>query len=205
MSIILDKAAETEDPGEEDPLGPLLAARIRRERGARDWSIAELAAASGVSRAMISRIERGEASPTAALLGRLSGAFGLTMSTLLARAEADGTVERVSRAAEQARWRDPETGFQRRALTPAGSVPELVLGDLPPGARIAYPASAYTFMQGQCVWVISGRLLIDEGGEETELEPGDCLVFDLATPKECAFFNPSAHKNAHYLVSLVRR
>lgn len=201
----MDNTVEAADPVEEDPLGPLLAARIRRERGARDWSIAELAAASGVSRAMISRIERGEASPTAALLGRLSGAFGLTMSTLLARAEADGDVERVSRAPDQTRWRDPETGFERRALTPPGAVPEMVLGDLPPGARIAYPASAYTFMQGQSVWVISGRLMIDEGGEETLLEPGDCLVFDLSTPKECAFANPSPHKNAHYLVSLVRR
>lgn len=66
-------------PAADDPLGRRLAARLRCEREARGWSIAALATASGVSRAMISKIERAEASPTAALLGRLSGAFGLTL------------------------------------------------------------------------------------------------------------------------------
>ena len=66
-----------------------LAARLRMEREARGWSLSDLAQRFGVSRAMISKVERAEASPTAALLGRLSGAFGLTLSTLLARAEGD--------------------------------------------------------------------------------------------------------------------
>ena len=70
----------------DDPT-PRLATTLRLEREARAWSLAGLAERSGVSKAMISKIERGEASPTAALLGRLSGACGLSMSTLLARAE----------------------------------------------------------------------------------------------------------------------
>src|SRR5215475_2413380 len=86
-----------------------LAIRIGIEREARGWSLADLAERSGVSKAMISKIERGEASPTASLLGRLSGAFGLTMSTLLARAEHAGG--RLSRAAEQPRWQDPATSY----------------------------------------------------------------------------------------------
>jgi transcriptional regulator with XRE-family HTH domain len=88
----------------DDPT-PRIAARIREEREARDWSLADLAERSGVSRAMISKIERSEASPTAALLGRLSGAFGLTLSSLLARAELHSG--RVLRANEQPQWKDP--------------------------------------------------------------------------------------------------
>src|SRR5438309_7102159 len=84
-----------------DPTAPL-AARIALEREARGWSLAALAAKSGVSKAMISKIERGEASPTATLLGRLSGAFGLTLSTLLARAEHAGG--RLVRSADQPQW-----------------------------------------------------------------------------------------------------
>src|SRR5580692_9656349 len=64
-----------------------LSARVRLEREARNWTLADLATRSGISRAMLSKIERGEASPTAALLGRLSAAFGLTMSQLFARIE----------------------------------------------------------------------------------------------------------------------
>src|ERR1700733_2213829 len=86
-------------------IGKALAARIRLERTARDWSMDELSKRAGVSRAMISKIEREECSPTATVLGRLSGAFGITMSALLANAEADD--RRLLRFQEQQVWADP--------------------------------------------------------------------------------------------------
>ena len=72
-----------------DSLDARIGARIRIERENRGWSLTDLARRSGVSRAMINKVERGEASPTASLLGRLAGAFGLTLSMLLARTETD--------------------------------------------------------------------------------------------------------------------
>lgn len=191
--------------GLDDPLGTLLAGRIRRERDARGWSIAELAAASGVSRAMISRIERAEASPTAALLGKLSGAFSLTVSQLLARAEADSTPTRLVRGKDRETWTDPETGYIRHALTPPGADPEMVLIELPPGKRVGYPASSYTVMRGQSVWVMSGQLTIREGGADTTLGPDDCLAFDMSELKERTYINPSTTELAKYVVSLARR
>ena len=71
----------------EDSINQRISARIRIERESRGWSLTELAERAGVSRAMIHKIERGESSPTATLLGRLSGALGISMSTLIARAE----------------------------------------------------------------------------------------------------------------------
>src|SRR6202012_5424406 len=110
-----------------------ISSRVKTEREARNWSLSELAERSGVSKAMISKIERGEASPTATLLGRLSGAFGLTMSTLLARAERAGG--RLSRAAEQPRWQDPATGYIRQQVSPQSDLPlDLVRVELPAGA-----------------------------------------------------------------------
>lgn len=195
MSTILDT------PG----LDTLIAARIRCERESRGWSIAELAAASGVSRAMISKVERAEASPTAALLGRLSGAFHLTVSTLLARAEADAGPSRIARTADQPIWTDPATGYRRRAVSPPGAEPELVEVELPPGARVAYTASSFAFLRGQVAWVLSGRLVIEEGTGESALGPGDSLAFDLVAPKGHAFRNPSASRPCRYLVALYRR
>ncbi|MBI3505629.1 MAG: helix-turn-helix transcriptional regulator [Proteobacteria bacterium] len=182
-----------------------MGARLRTERAARGWSIEQLAEASGVSRAMISKVERAEASPTSALLGRLSGALGLTVSTLLARAEADAGRGRIVRARERTAWTDPATGYVRRALTPAGADPELVHVELPPGAVVEYPASSYSFLRGQCVWVMAGRLTVREGGEQTALGNGDCLAFDLAGPRDCAFVNPSATQPVRYIVALARR
>jgi transcriptional regulator with XRE-family HTH domain len=110
---------------------PWLANCIKTEREARGWSLDDLAERSGVSKAMISNVERGESSPTAALLGRLSEAFGLTLSTLLARAEG-------VRANAQAVWQDPATGYRRTAVSPEGSgVIDLVRSELLAGASVA--------------------------------------------------------------------
>jgi transcriptional regulator with XRE-family HTH domain len=194
MSTIQDDAALT-------ALEHGLAARLRAEREARDWSLSDLATRSGVSRAMISKVERAEASPTAALLGRLSGAFGLTVSALLARAEGDASgVGRIMRSGAQPIWRDPATGYLRRAVSPPGAEPELVHVELPPKAHVAYPAAAYTHLRGQCVWVLGGELLFREGTIEHHLAAGDCLA--LGPPRDCDFRNPSDAAPCTYLVVL---
>jgi transcriptional regulator with XRE-family HTH domain len=176
-----------------------LANRIKWEREARRWSLGDLAERSGVSKAMISKIERGESSPTAIVLGRLSGAFGLTISTLLARAE--GIPSRLVRASEQAVWRDPATGYLRTAVSPEGSgVIDLVRCELPPGASVAYPASAFTFIHQQ-IWMLQGRLHFIEGAEIHELCRGDCL--QLGSPADCQFENRQRTK-CTYLVVVAR-
>lgn len=200
MSNILDN-----DISSSEPLGSLLASRLRRERETRGWSITELAELSSVSRSMISKIERDEVSPTTALLGKLSGAFGLTVSALLARAEADAGGDRVARHQEQSLWTDPETGYLRRQLSPPGADPELVRVEMPPGAEVGYPAASYAFVRGQCVWVLEGALTIVDGDEETKLAAGDCMALDLSTPRARIYANRSPNKVAKYVVTLARR
>jgi transcriptional regulator with XRE-family HTH domain len=187
----------------EDDLDGRIAARLLAERTSHGWSLEQLAERSGVSRAMISKVERGESSPTAAVLGRLSAALGLTLSQLLARAE-QGTGRLLNREAEQDRWRDPDTGFERRALTPPGSPSplELVWGELPPKARVDYPASAFTFIEDQQIVVIAGRLAFTQGAQAYELRPGDCLR--LGPPADCRFENPGGTP-CRYVVAVLRR
>lgn len=177
-----------------------IARRLLAERETRGWSQGDLAARAGVSKAMISKIERGEASPTAALLARLSGAFELTLATLLARAENEGG--RLTRAADQAIWQDPETRYVRRQLyaRPGGPI-ELVQVSLPPGAEVAIPAAAYTFIR-QVVWVMDGDLEIREGGVIHQLTAGDCLEF--GEPADCAYRNPGT-RPASYVVAVTAR
>ncbi|KAF1045466.1 MAG: HTH-type transcriptional regulator SutR [Herbaspirillum frisingense] len=177
-----------------------ISARVRIEREARGWSLAGLAERSGVSKAMISKVERGEASPTATILGRLSGAFGLQLSMLLALSEQAG--ERVSRAAEQPVWQDPETGYTRRAVSPrGGGMLELIEVTLPARQRVSYPSSAFSFLHQQ-IWVRSGTLVFEEGAQSHILDAGDCL--QLGPPAACTFSNPGAQP-CTYVVALVRR
>jgi len=178
-----------------------IAARIRIERESRGWSLAELAGRAGVSRSMIHKIEHGGSSPTAALLGRLSGAFGLSMSTLIARAET--VTGRLLRYADQPVWVDPQTGYVRRHVSPSSDLPvDLVRVELPPGAIVPMPAASYAFIR-QLVWVLDGVLVFVEGQVRHELRTGDCL--ELGPPADCAFRNESAAPVIYAVVVLKGR
>ncbi|HEY0694302.1 MAG TPA: XRE family transcriptional regulator [Kribbella sp.] len=177
-----------------------LAATLQAARVARELSVNALAERSGVSRAMIGKIERGEAQPTAVLLGRLSGALGMTLSELVARAESDD--RRLARAAEQPTWTDPATGYHRRAVSPSTGGPlELIEVELPAGAEVAFPADTYVFVHHQ-IWMLEGRLRFREGEVEHDLSTGDCLQLGPAVP--CTYINPT-RKPCRYLVALARR
>jgi transcriptional regulator with XRE-family HTH domain len=177
-----------------------LARRLRDEREQRGWSLSDLAERSGVSKAMLSKIERSEASPTAALLGRLSAAFGLTMSQLFARVEGGGDI--VARVADQPTWRDPTTGFARRSLSPPGESPlELVWGEMPPNQEVAYAADSYRFTADHQIVAIEGHLTVKHGDTVHELAPGDCLRY--GTPKDTTIRNAS-HGRCRYIVAVLR-
>src|SRR4051794_37641253 len=122
-----------------DTIEERIAARLRARREQLGLTLDELAGRSDVSRAMISRIERRESSPTAALLGRLCAGLGITLSSLMAAIEVEPSA--LLKAKDQPTWHDRATGFERRAVSPVatGSPVELVHGTLPPGARIDYP------------------------------------------------------------------
>ncbi|GAA0898806.1 helix-turn-helix domain-containing protein [Pseudonocardia zijingensis] len=183
-----------------DALTSSLAAALQEARKARGLSVSALAEGAGVSRAMIGKVERGDAQPTAVLLARLAHALGMTLSELVARAEDDGG--RLARAADQPVWTDPASGYRRRTVSPPGGRPlELVEIELPAGARVAFAADAYPVVHQQ-VWVLDGRLRLHEGDEVHELDVGDCL--QLGPPVARAYVNPGV-RPCRYLVALTRR
>jgi transcriptional regulator with XRE-family HTH domain len=175
-----------------------LAATLQGVREKRGLSANALADLSGVSRAMIGKIERGEAQPTAALLGRLIGPLGLTMSELFARVEA--APSRLARRDDQPLWTDPETGYRRRSVSPPHGHIQLVEVELPPGTSVAYPPDPFVLTHHQ-IWVLDGRLLFREGDVEHDLRTGDCL--ELGPPQACTYTNPSGDIT-RYLVALTR-
>ena len=155
-----------------------LAERLRELRRARRWSLDELCALSGVSRASLSRIENGEVSPTASVLGRLAGAHRTTVSRLIADIEGDPSA--LVRRAEQPEWIDPATGFRRRSVSPAsaGFDCELLLCELPAGAAIDYPLSPRPGLEHH-LYLIDGVLELMIEGVVHHLRPGDCLRYKL--------------------------
>lgn len=190
-----DESAETVSATDER-----LAARLAALRQQAGWSLDMLAERSGISRATLSRIERAETSPTASLLGRLCTAYGRTMSRLLAEVEADPPS--LLHRADQHLWVDPATGFRRRSVSPParGYAGELLEGELPAGAVIAYDAPPVAGLE-QHVLMIGGQLELTVDSRTHRLVAGDCLRFRLFGPTRFVSPGPSP---AHYLIALVQ-
>ncbi len=158
-----------------------IGARIRELRAARNLTLDGLATCSDVSRAMLSRIERGESSPTAQLLNKICGGLGIMLSTLLAQTET--SVSRVSRRADQTPWRDPASGYVRRAVSPAGtgSPVDIVEVEFPPHSSVAFDNQRLSG-NDQHIWVLDGTLDLQLGDEPFRLEAGDCLMMRFDRP-----------------------
>lgn len=184
-------------------IGDRLAERLRGLRSERGLTLDGLAARAGVSRSAISLVERGESSPTAALLGRLAAGLGVSLAALFAEDERADAAP-LARRGDQVVWRDPETGYLRRNLSPPGfpSPIELVEVILPGDARVAYDTAwtARSFGISEQVWVLEGRIEMTVGEVSHGLEAGDCLALRLDQPT--AFRNPT-DRPARYLVALT--
>ena len=183
-----------------DPIEARLASRLGALRTARGLSLDALAERTGISRATLSRLERGETSPTATMLGRLCSAYGWTLSRLMIEAEAEPP-RRLARDA-QAVWTDPETGFRRRVVSPPapGLRAELVEGTLPPGAAIGYDAPPVAGLEHH-LWMLDGMLDLTLEDVTHRLEPGDCLRYRLLGASRFACVG---RKPARYLIAMAQ-
>ncbi|HDR1954527.1 TPA: helix-turn-helix transcriptional regulator [Enterobacter hormaechei] len=181
-----------------DNMNQRISVRIRLERESRGWSLSELAERAGISRGMIHKIERGDSSPTATLLARLSGAFGISMSTLIARAEMQEG--KLLRLANQPVWRDPQTHYLRRHVSPRTDMPiDLVQVELPARSDVPMPASSYALAR-QLIWLQAGELVFLEGETRHEMKVGDCL--ELGPPNDCRFINETDEPCLYLVVRL---
>lgn len=179
-----------------------IAKRLHDLRQRQNLSLDALAQKSGVSRSMISLIERGESSPTAVVLERLATGLGVMLASLFE--DTDAAPSPVARRAQQAQWRDPETKYLRRNVSPPNfpSPIQLVEVELPAGAKVAYETAARTPEVHQQVWVLEGAIEIRLGDELHRLEAGDCLAMQLN--QRIAYRNPT-RKAARYCVVIVSK
>lgn len=177
-----------------------IARRVRDLRAARDLTLEALAERSGVSRSMISLIERGESSPTAVLLERLATGLNVPLASLFDTPSASRNP--VARRANQPRWRDPASGYVRRNVSPPGfpTPIQIVEVEFPRGARVAFDTGVRDVRVNQQVWVLDGAIDVSVGDDRHELEKGDCLAFVLDRP--VTFHNRSS-RTARYAVVIA--
>ena len=181
-----------------------LAVRVRELRAAQGLSLDALANRSGVSRSMISVVERGESSPTAVVLDKLAVGLGVTLGALF-NVPATESVRRhgpVSRRQDQPEWKDPGSGYIRRNVSPQGMQQpiQIVEASFPAGAHVAFETITRSKDVYQQIWLLEGSMEITVGDDTHRLHPGDCLAMQLDQP--IMYHNPT-RKSARYAVVIV--
>ncbi len=165
----------TLDPSDSSQLS-VLAEEIRHFRKKNNFSLEQLAEASGVSRSMISKIERCETVPSTVILSKLAEALGVTFSQLMAPA-VEREIVHIP-AARQPILRDEESGFLRRCISPVlpGRGIDWVLNTLPPEADTGNFVAHRRGVE-EYIFVLRGRMRVSIGDQRVNLNQGDSLYF----------------------------
>jgi transcriptional regulator with XRE-family HTH domain len=174
-----------------------IGSRVRELRRSKGFTLEVLAERSGVSRAMISKIERGEKNPTLVVAAKIAEGFGITLSQLVGIEERREVI--VVPKERRMVMRDPATGFERQLLSPTfgrkgvefirNMVPEgSTSGEFPPHKRGVV----------EYVVVERGSLKAILAEEEYLLEEGDAIYFEADVPHR--FENAGDGECSYYLV-----
>ncbi len=192
--VIKDTEGSSESP---DELLSALGLRLRELRRTQSLTLEMLAQRAQVSRAMISKIERGEKMPTVGILVRIATGLNVSLSALLG-GQAPSAAIQLQRANRRSRFRDPSTGLEREAVfSPAEGDDMEVIRHVLPGLRSTGLLSPYPVPTRKLIFSPSGPLVVKIGDETYWMEPGDALRFDVTSAY--SFSNPDPTPVSYYL------
>lgn len=164
----------TSSPGERtgDLGSQVLSSRVIELRKRRGLTLDQLAAASGVSRSMLSQIERGRANPTLAVTLRIAQAFGLSIGELVDQPWTASRIEVVRSDDANQLFRD-DRECRIRTLSPLHMEKSVEFYEirLSPGARL--PSAPHFEGTRELLTVTQGRARIQAGDNVSLLGPGD--------------------------------
>jgi transcriptional regulator with XRE-family HTH domain len=184
----------------DEDINTRIAARVRSLRIEQGMTLDALAAKCNVSRSMLSLVERGESSPTAVVLEKIATGLGVALASLFDTSAK--MLSPVSHGDERTPWRDPQSGYVRRNISPPGfpSPIQIVEVEMPAGARVAYETGARDVTIHQQIWIRQGAMEITIGNMTHRLVEDDCLAMQLNEPMT---FRNRTRKSARYLVIIA--
>jgi transcriptional regulator with XRE-family HTH domain len=187
--------------GPADAINRHLGRRVKLLRAGRGWSLEALASASGVSRSMLSQIEREQANPTLAVTLRIAQAFGMTLGELLQAPGASSSVS-VIRADDRAYHYRSDKNCRVRTLSPLNLEKDVELYEVqlqPGGALRSAPHFEGT---REFLTVQKGRVRVESAGDAELLQPGDSASYRADVPH--AIVNAGRNEAVIFLVDIYR-
>jgi len=191
----------SEPPEPADAINRHLGARVKNLRGARGWSLESLATASGVSRSMLSQIEREQANPTLAVTLRIARAFGMTLGELLEMPGAASAVT-VIRANDHTYHYRSDKHCRIRTLSPLNLEKDVEFYEvrLQPGGALR--SSPHFEGTREFLTLQKGKLRIESGNDSEQVDPGDSASYRADVPH--ALINAGKTEAIIFLIVIYR-
>lgn len=159
-----------------DPASQVLCERMTDLRQRNNYTLEQLAAASGVSRSMLSQIERGQANPTLAVTYRIAQAFGMSIGELVDDPTASSNIEIIH-------GNDPNNLFradaqcQIRTLSPLHLEKSVEFYELVLQPDTALESSPHFDGTRELFTVTAGTASLRAGETDCELVAGDTASY----------------------------
>jgi transcriptional regulator with XRE-family HTH domain len=166
-----------------------LAGRIAFLRKQQNLTLDDLAAASGLTKSYLSKVERGLSMPSISTAMKLAASFKLSVGQLLGEEQYDDAISVVRRT-------------RRPSFTRAGSTSGYDYEMLAPGKRfkgmepfVMRPPLAFhhgrrfTHTGQQMMLVLAGKIELEFGDKTYVLNTGDCAYFDAHVPHRSRSLN----------------
>lgn len=193
------KRASAAGPPPEEVINRHLGTRVKELRADRKWSLESLASASGVSRSMLSQIEREQANPTLAVTLRIARAFGMNLGELVEMPDATPSLA-VIRADDRTFHYRSDASCRIRTLSPLNLEKDVEFYEVQLKAGGSLKSSAHFEGTREFLTVQKGRIRVESGDENNVLNPGDSASYKADVPH--AIINTGRGEAVIFLVDI---
>jgi transcriptional regulator with XRE-family HTH domain len=181
--------------------GEHLCRRLKHLRAERGWSLDALANASGVSRSMLSQIERNQANPTLAVAFRIARAFGMSLGELVETPGATSAIM-VIRASDHAYHYRSDRDCQIRTLSPLNLEKDVEFYEVQLKEGGALRSAPHFEGTREFLTVQKGKIRVESADDSDELERGDSVSYRADVPH--AIVNVGRGEALIFLVDIYR-
>jgi len=194
-------ARKTKPAEPADAVSGHLCRRVKQLRDERSWSLDSLSKACGVSRSMLSQIERNQTNPTLAVMFRIAQAFGMSLGQLVETPGATSNVD-VIRANDRAYHYRSDKDCEIRTLSPLHLEKDVEFYEvtLQPGGALR--SSPHFEGTREFLTVQKGSVRVESAGDSEELQPGDSASYRADVPH--AIVNTGRSAAVIFLVDIYR-
>ena len=173
---VVKKAGKAPAAATADAINEDLGRRVKKLRGDRGWSLEELASASGVSRSMLSEIERQRANPTLSVTYRIARAFGLSLQDLIESADSASAIQTI-RATDRAQVFRKDKQCQIRTLSPLNLEKDVEFYELLLPLNGALRSQPHVDGTREFLTVEEGEVELQSGNFSETLSKGDSATY----------------------------